>query len=286
MRYFTTSEDRRLLADDGDRTYDLTAVDAELAGFADLARTAHEDGASVDEAAGDLLTEAPTVDTDTLGELAVPVRAEEVWAAGVTYRISEQAREEESDMPDVYLRVYDAERPEIFLKATPSRTVGPGDAIGIRGDSDWNVPEPELGVVLYRGDIVGYTVGNDVSSREIEGENPLYLPQAKVYDRCCALGPCVSSPDTVGDAHGLEMSMQIDRGGETVYDAATSTGEMVRTCEELVSQLTRHNVIPETAVLLTGTSLVPDDEFTLREGDAVAIEIENVGVLENSVTTV
>ncbi|ELZ63363.1 2-keto-3-deoxyxylonate dehydratase, partial [Haloferax prahovense DSM 18310] len=126
-------------------------------------------------------------------------------------------------MPDMYYDVYDADRPEIFFKATPSRTVEPGDAIGVRDDSQWDVPEPELGIVLRRGEIVGYTVGNDVSSRSIEGENPLYLPQAKVYDRCCSLGPCVVTPDDIDDPHELEMSMTIERDGEVVYDDATNT---------------------------------------------------------------
>jgi 2-dehydro-3-deoxy-D-arabinonate dehydratase len=187
-------------------------------------------------------------------------------------------------MPDIYVDVYDAERPEIFFKATAERTVGPGEAIGVRGDSDWNVPEPELGVVLYRGDTVGYTVGNDVSSRAIEGANPLYLPQAKVYDRCCALGPCVATD--VSDPHDLELSMTITRDGETVYEGATSTAEMVRTCEELVSYLTRHNTLPEVTVLLTGTSLVPEDEFTLQPGDGVTIDIEDIGTLSNPVVEV
>jgi len=211
---------------------------------------------------------------------------EEVWAAGVTYEISEQAREQESGMADVYLDVYDAERPEIFFKATPSRTVGPGGAIGVRGDSDWNVPEPELGVVLYDGDIVGYTVGNDVSSRDIEGDNPLYLPQAKVYDRCCSIGPCVVGADGVDDPHDLAMSMQINRDGETVYDDATATAEMARTCEELVAYWQAHNSVPELGVLLTGTSLVPEDEFTLMPGDEVRIDIEGIGELVNPVIEV
>lgn len=286
MRYYSTAGAQRLLAGDGDRLHDLTAADPDFATFTDLARAARDDGRDVDDAAADLLPTAPVVSEDEVGDHAVPVLAEEVWAAGVTYRISEQAREAESSMPEIYLRVYDAERPEIFFKATPSRTVGPGDAIGIRGDSDWDVPEPELGVVLHRGETVGFTVGNDVSSRDIEGENPLYLPQSKVYDRCCALGPCVASPETVGDPHDLRMSMRIQREGDSVFEGSTSTSEMVRTCEELVSYLTRHNTLPETSVLLTGTSLVPDDEFTLRENDVVAIEIENIGTLENSVTRV
>jgi 2-dehydro-3-deoxy-D-arabinonate dehydratase len=216
---------------------------------------------------------------------STPVAAGEIWAAGVTYHISEEAREAESDQPDVYQRVYGSERPEIFFKATPSRTVDPGEAIGIRGDSEWDVPEPELGIVLYDGEIVGYTIGNDVSSRSIEGENPLYLPQAKVYDRCCSIGPTMVAAEAV-DPHDLAMGMTIERDGAVVYQDRTSTAEMVRTCEELADYLGRHNTLPDLTVLLTGTSLVPPDEFTLAEGDVVTIDVENIGTLRNGVTVV
>lgn len=289
MRYYRLSADgrSRLVARDGDEAYDLTAARPELETFADLSRVAAVTDSGVDAVAERHLDGADDVDPDAVADAAAqPVLAGEVWAAGVTYEISSEAREEESGRPDVYGAVYESERPELFLKATPSRTVGPGDAIGIRGDSDWDVPEPELGVVLYRGETVGYTVGNDVSSRDIEGENPLYLPQAKVYDRCCAIGPCVASSATVADPHDLTMRMTIRRDGEVAFEDRTSTGEMVRTCEELVAALARHNVLPEVTVLLTGTSLVPPDEFTLRPGDRVSIDIEGIGALENTVTEV
>ncbi|MFC6726486.1 fumarylacetoacetate hydrolase family protein, partial [Halobium palmae] len=219
-------------------------------------------------------------------EPELPLAAEEVWAAGVTYEASNDARQEESGRAEVYQDVFDNERPELFLKATPSRTMGPGRAVGIREDSDWDVPEPELGVVVYAGEIVGYTVGNDMSSRDIEGQNPLYLPQAKVYDRCCSLGPCVVSPESVGDPRDLELSMTIERDGEAAFEGSTSTSNLARSPEELVSYLTRHNAVPELSVLLTGTSVVPPEEFTLREGDRVDIAIENVGTLSNPVVTV
>jgi 2-dehydro-3-deoxy-D-arabinonate dehydratase len=271
----------------GSTAYDLTTADEDIRSFGDLVRAASAAGSSVDRTAAGLADEAETVDETTVSEHAdVPVDAAEVWAAGVTYEISEQAREEESSMPDIYLDVYDADRPEIFFKATPSRTVGPDDTVGIRGDSEWDVPEPELGIVLHRGEIIGYTVGNDVSSRSIEGENPLYLPQAKVYDRCCALGPCVVTSEDIDDPHDLEMRMTIEREGAVVYDDATNTDEMVRTCEELVSYFTRHNAVPELSVLLTGTSLVPDQPFDLQEGDNVNITIEDIGTLSNSVVGV
>ncbi|WP_042662230.1 fumarylacetoacetate hydrolase family protein [Haloferax sp. ATB1] len=281
------SGERHLTVSRDSTTYDLTSADPDLRTFGDLARVASIARTSIDRLAAELTEDADVVDDAFVDRHAtVPVDAEEVWAAGVTYQISEQAREEESSMPDMYFDVYDADRPEIFFKATPSRTVEPGDAIGVRDDSEWDVPEPELGIVLRRGEIVGYTVGNDVSSRSIEGENPLYLPQAKVYDRCCSIGPCVVTPDDVDDPHELEMSMTIERDGEVVYDDATNTSEMVRSCEELVSYFTRHNTVPELAVILTGTSLVPEHPFDLQAGDRVDITVEGIGTLSNSVTTV
>ena len=287
MRYYQLADSgtRRLVVDDGSATRDLTAAKPRLETFGDLARAADLADATPDELATRHLDAAPELDAfeDSIG---VPVDAAEIWAAGVTYRISEEAREEESDTPDMYMDVYDAERPEVFFKATPGRTVGPGDAVGIREDSAWDVPEPELGVVLYDGAIVGYTVGNDVSSRSIEGENPLYLPQAKVYDKCCSIGPCVATPPEIDDPHDLSLSMSISRDGTEVYDDRTSTGEMVRSCEELVSYYTRHNAVPELSVLLTGTSLVPENDFTLRAGDEVTIEIEGIGTLSNVVEAV
>ncbi len=287
MRYYrlASGNDISLLAADGDATYDLTAVKPRLDGFTDLAAAANVAGTGVDALAADLTSDAPVVDVHP-DETALPLVPDEVWAAGVTYEISEEARETESGMPEMYLDAYEAERPEIFFKATPSRTVGPGEAIGVRGDSSWNVPEPELGIVLYDGEVVGYTVGNDVSSREIEGENPLHLPQAKVYDRCCALGPCIASAEAIGDPHDLTISMSIVRDGETLYDDETSTGKMARTCEELVDYWRAHNAVPETGVLLTGTSLVPEEGFTLMPDDEVTITIEGVGELFNPVIEV
>ncbi|WP_435115653.1 fumarylacetoacetate hydrolase family protein [Halolamina sp. C58] len=287
MRYYRHERDgdAHLLAVADGEARDLTAIKPRLGSFRDLAAAADVANSGVDALAADLFANAPVVEFSVV-ELERPVAPEEVWAAGVTYEISEQAREEESGMADVYLDVYDAERPEIFFKATPSRTVGPGGAIGVRGDSDWNVPEPELGLVLYDGEIVGYTVGNDVSSRDIEGENPLYLPQAKVYDRCCSIGPCVVGAGSVPDPHDLGMSMRIERDGETVYDDATSTAEMARTCEELADWWRAHDAVPELGVLLTGTSLVPEGEFTLSPGDTVRIDIEGIGELVNPVIEV
>ncbi|OYR74734.1 fumarylacetoacetate hydrolase [Halorubrum sp. E3] len=289
MRYsqLNLSGNRRIAVTRRSETYDLTSANSDLRSFGDVARVASVDGDSIDQIATSLLDEAETIERSTVDEHAtVPVNASEVWAAGVTYEISEQAREEESSMPDIYLDVYDAERPELFFKSTPSRTVGHREAVGIRGDSAWNVPEPELGIVLYRGEIVGFTIGNDVSSRSIGGDTPLYLPQAKVYDRSCSLGPCVVTQDHVDDPRDLEMEMTIERDGEVVYEDATNTNQMVRSCEELVSYFTRHNAVPELSVLLTGTSLVPEEPFDLREGDQIDITIEEIGTLSNGVVSV
>jgi 2-dehydro-3-deoxy-D-arabinonate dehydratase len=265
--------------------YDLTSVKPDLASFEALVRTAEITDRPPDDIVSKHLDSAAPLSMDEVrADRTLPVAVDEVWAAGVTYRISEEARTEESSMPQMYIDVYDAERPELFFKAARNRTVGPDEAIGVRADSNWNVPEPELGIVLYRGEPVGYTVGNDVSSREIEGENPLYLPQAKIYDRCCSLGPCISTD--IADPHALDISMTITRDDDAVYEDSTTTDEMVRTCEDLVSYYTRHNAVPETAVLLTGTSLVPGEEFSLQSGDHVAIEIEDIGVLSNPVVTV
>jgi 2-dehydro-3-deoxy-D-arabinonate dehydratase len=289
MRYYRLSLEAgdRLIVHDGGTAYDLTSARETLESFADIARAASVLDIDIDEVATRLTEEADSIELALLqSEAELPVVPGEIWAAGVTYESSSDARDEESDQGQIYLDVFDDERPEIFFKATPSRTSGPGDPVGIRGDSTWDVPEPELGVVLYRGSIVGYTVGNDMSSRSIEGDNPLYLPQAKIYENCCSLGPCVTTSASIDDPHELTLSMQIEREGKTVYDDTTSTSEMVRSCEELTSYLTRHNPIPELTVLLTGTSLVPADEFTLDDGDLISVSIEDIGTLENTVTTV
>jgi len=287
MKYFQVprGSDSRLVAVDGSVSYDLTSAPEGPATLTELLASADEGTSGLDEAAAAYVDDAEAVNFDA-SEAELPVEPPEVWASGVTYQISEEARQAESDKPDVYIDVYENERPEVFFKATPSRTVGPGEAVGIRADSTWDTPEPELAVVLYRGDIVGFTIGNDMSSRSIEGENPLYLPQAKVYDRCCSLGPCVVSAADIDDPHDLEMTMRIYRDGEQVYDGVTNTNEMVRTCEELSSYLGRHNALPDLTVLLTGTALVPEGDFTLREGDVVEIDIEAIGTLTNAVTTV
>lgn len=288
MRFYRVRSDDgpRLLARHGRKTYDLTTA-AGVESVRELALAAAGMQGGIDDAARTHLDDAPLLGTERFQSNAIrPAVPDEVWAAGVTYETSNDAREEESGRASMYQDVFENERPELFFKATPSRTVGPGDAVGIRSDSEWDVPEPELAVVVFRGDILGYTVGNDMSSRSLEGQNPLYLPQAKIYENCCAIGPCIASPESVGDPRDLEMSMRIERDDETAFAGSTSTSKMARSCEELVSYLDDHDSIPELAVLLTGTSLVPPDDFTLAEGDRIEIDIENVGTLRNRVEVV
>ncbi len=208
----------------------------------------------------------------------------EVWASGVTYRRSRTAREEESDHADVYSRVYDAPRPELFFKSAAWRVTGAGEPIGIRSDSRINVPEPELALVCNSiGEIVGVTICDDVSSRSIEGENPLYLPQAKIYSGSCAVGPGIVPIDSLTDIYSLDVSVRVERDGSSVWQGNTSTSAMHRKFEELVEYLFRQMVFPAGVLLSTGTGLVPHIEFNLIPGDQVTVEIEGVGVLSNHV---
>jgi 2-dehydro-3-deoxy-D-arabinonate dehydratase len=217
--------------------------------------------------------------------ILAPVDRQEVWAAGVTYRRSRDARKDESTMADVYDRVYVADRPELFFKSAGWRVSGPGEPVGIRVDSSWDVPEPELGVVVAGdGSIAGWVIGNDMSSRSIEGENPLYLPQAKVYERSCALGPCLVPRDAIGFPAGIRL--RIERDGATAFEGATSTDEIVRSLEDLVSALTRALSFPDGSILLTGTGVVPGSDFTLLPNDVVEIRIDGLGMLRNSVISV
>jgi len=217
-------------------------------------------------------------------DLLAPVDGQEVWAAGVTYQRSKVAREEESaGAARFYDMVYTAPRPELFLKATPERIVHPGKPIRIRGDGKWNVPEPELALVISPHlKIVGYTIGNDVSSRDIEGENPLYLPQAKVYDGSCALGPGVYVTDDPLPST-TAISLRITRGGDVVFQGDTTLAQMRRKPQELVDYLYRETSYQTGCVLLTGTGIIPPDAFTLQSGDLVEITIEPIGTLVNVV---
>ena len=234
---------------------------------------------------GDAMS-GPAVSAPAEEALLAPVGTQEVWAAGVTYFRSRSARIEESKDAgggSFYDRVYSAERPELFFKATARRVVAPGGCVRVRSDAKWSVPEPELTLVINpQGKIVGYTVGNDMSSRDIEGENPLYLPQAKVYDGSCALGPCMLlSSEPLAKTTVIRLA--ITRGGSTAFTGETTLTELKRDPEELVSYLYRDNSHPTGALLMTGTGIVPPDDFTLQSGDVIEITIDSVGTLRNTV---
>jgi 2-dehydro-3-deoxy-D-arabinonate dehydratase len=220
------------------------------------------------------------------GSLRAPIGCQEVWAAGVTYFRSRDARIEESRSAgggDFYDRVYEAERPELFFKATPSRVVGPNGSVAIRDDAKWSVPEPELTLLISPGGkITGYTIGNDMSSRDIEGENPLYLPQAKVYHRSCALGPCILLDDGTFNKRA-EIKLDIFRDGKAEFSESTSLASLKRDPKLLVQYLYRNNYFPQGCFLLTGTGIVPPDTFTLKTGDRIEITIPPIGTLINSV---
>jgi 2-dehydro-3-deoxy-D-arabinonate dehydratase len=217
--------------------------------------------------------------------LLAPVDRQEVWAAGVTYKRSQVARMEESESgASHYDKVYTADRPELFFKSAPQRVVGPGDPVRVRADSRWTVPEPELTLVISpERKVVAFTIGNDMSARDIEGENPLYLPQAKVYDGCCAIGPCVLLPERPIPREDLKITLVIERGGREINRGETDAGQMARGFDELVGWLCREYELPDGAMLLTGTGIVPPDDLTLEDGDVSSITIAGIGTLTNPV---
>jgi 2-dehydro-3-deoxy-D-arabinonate dehydratase len=254
----------------------IDAAIAELTAAVNASRQAYH---------ADALDRAPTL--DRLHWLS-PIDVQDVWAAGVTYERSRVARQGEAkDGGDVYARVYTAERPELFFKARGPWVVGPHDAVGIRHDATWNVPEPELALVINPAlEIIGVTIGNDMSSRDIEGENPLYLPQAKMYTRACALGPAIVLGQIDSVWPETRIALQITRAGAVAFSGETHTSKIRRRPNELVAYLGRALAFPDGAVLLTGTGIVPPDSFTLAAGDDVQIEIDGVGVLKNRVIEV
>jgi 2-dehydro-3-deoxy-D-arabinonate dehydratase len=217
--------------------------------------------------------------------LLAPIDRQEVWAAGVTYIRSRKARMDESvDASTFYDKVYDAPRPELFFKATPRRVSGPGEGVRIRQDTKWSVPEPELTLVLNsRMKLVGFTVGNDMSARDIEGENPLYLPQAKVYDGCCALGPCITLARAMPAREKTGIRLVIRRGGGVAFEGTTDLGKLARTYDDLIGWVSRDNHFRDGLFLLTGTGIVPPDDFSLAAGDVVEISIDGIGTLANPV---
>ena len=258
---------------------DLTAAD--ITSITELL----EDGDRIQRV--EALTGVPTVQLSEV-KILTPVEQQEVWAAGVTYLRSKKARMEESDFSaNAYDQVYEAPRPEIFLKSLPDKVVHPGEPVGIRADSKWNVPEPELTLVINSAkEMVGVSIGNDMSSRDIEGENLLYLPQAKVYDRSCAVGPWIVVGASEEKIRQWTIGVEIGRGGQSVFIGETSIDNIKRSFSELLDYLGRSQSFPHGAMLLTGTGVVPDDDFTLAEKDVVSIHISGIGTLENNVISV
>ncbi|HCE75655.1 MAG TPA: fumarylacetoacetate hydrolase [Dehalococcoidia bacterium] len=276
----------------------ITSVEDEVTDILDLMKASFISGESIDDLTRRILDSGDSEkislaevtrsisETSSGWVLDRPFDPPEVWAAGVTYKNSELERRRESDTPDIYSNVYNADRPEVFFKSTSERCMGPFDNVGIRSDSTWDAPEPELAFVIYKGEIVGYTIGNDMSSRSIEGENPLYLPQAKMFDNSCSIGPCFATLETIPNPQDLQVECVIARDEKEVFSGSTSTSEMARTCEEICEWLIKSNFVPDMTTVLTGTSIVPPPDFTLKEGDKVIISIENLGVLENDVIEV
>ena len=260
-----------------------------LGDFSELYLIAKESGLSPDKYVEKLISSKnlPRFEDEVEESLILsPIFPQEVWAAGVTYSDSMRERQAESDTPDVYAKVYSADRPEIFFKGTGERMQGPNEELGIREDSGWDVPESELAVVIINGDLAGYTIGNDMSSRSIEGENPLYLPQAKVYNKSFSLGPCIVSKDEIEDPQNLKVELSIIRKENIVFQGKSSTSEMKRNVYELVEWLQKSNDLPQDAVLMTGTGIIPPQDFTLKEGDIVSISIEKIGTLTNKIVLV
>lgn len=272
-------ESPRLGLIDGTRLIDVAAA----GGPASLAEALQMSARELESRLGGARSAADSVPLSSVS-LTAPIDEQEIWAAGVTYLRSRDARMEESTEKSVYDRVYDAERPEIFFKAMRNRVSGPGEAVAIRSDSSWDVPEPEFTLVINTaGEIIGYTIGNDVSSRTIEGENPLYLPQAKVYSRCAGLGPVIALASELGDTGNLTIKLTIRRSGQVFFEGESSTSQIHRTFEELVRYLRSNNDFPAGVLLMTGTGIVPPTEFTLEDGDHVTIAIDGIGQLENPV---
>lgn len=278
FRYTRGGEAHIGVLDGGERSWRLP-----VGSLAELLQLSLSDVRSLVDAATASAAEPEGVDTSL--RLLPPIdRLTEVWASGVTYQRSSDARQEESVVADVYSRVYDAVRPELFFKSAAWRVVGTNEPIGIRPDSAINVPEPELALVINSaGETVGYTVCNDVSSRSIEGENPLYLPQAKIYTGSCALGPMIRPSWEISDPYALAIIVRVRRNGAVVWEGETSTSHLHRGLDDIVEHLYRNYTFPDGAVLSTGTGLVPDMTFTLEPRDIVDVSIDGIGTLVNFV---
>ncbi|MDP9740855.1 UNVERIFIED_ORG: 2-dehydro-3-deoxy-D-arabinonate dehydratase [Bacillus sp. B2I3] len=269
-------------------TNENNVVDLPFTDFMSLITTARHENRTAFDIVKQIVAEGKKQPLEGL-QLTTPIDAPEVWASGVTYKKSKEARNYEAtqgklDRQTFYDKVYDAERPEIFFKSTAARTVGPNDPVYLRSDSKWQIPEPELGLVIdKKGTVLGYIAGNDMSCRDIEGENPLYLPQAKVWKNSCSIGPAILLKEAVPDPYELKIMCRIFRNEEKVFEGEAKVNQLKRKLEELVDYLVLDNTVFDGSVLLTGTCVVPPNEFTLKGDDRIEIEIPGIGVLNNPV---
>ncbi|MBL40947.1 MAG: fumarylacetoacetate hydrolase [Chloroflexi bacterium] len=278
--------DEKVVVDDGEKISDITKLRPSIKSSLDLIKVALSNDLTVSEyIKKTIIKNKEYLSKAELINARIPIDSPETWAFGVTYEDSMKERQAESDTPDVYGKVYVADRPEAFFKSTLARLKGPNDKVGIRLDSTWDVPEPELTFIIFQGKIIGFTVGNDMSSRSIEGANPLYIPQAKIFNNSASIGPCWVPIELI-DYNNLKVEMIITRISEKVFSGSGSTSLMKRKCDELNEWLHRSNDIPDGTTVMTGTGTIPPEDFTLQEGDEISITIENIGTLVNKVIKV
>jgi 2-dehydro-3-deoxy-D-arabinonate dehydratase len=280
VKFILPGEGERMGRLDGDEVIPLASTAGQYQTLTDILEA--DDPLAVIELLADPDVKRVPLEAATL---LPPIDRQEVWAAGVTYIRSRKARMEESTSAAAcYDKVYEAPRPELFFKAMPYRVVGPDQPVRVRLDSVWTVPEPELALVLNsRMRLVGFTIGNDMSSRDIEGENPLYLPQAKIYNQSCALGPCITLAEAMPERDEIGIHLAVLRRHAIAFEGRTNAGQMHRTFADLIDYLGRDNTFRYGAILLTGTGIVPDDDFRLKAGDTINITIDGIGMLVNPV---
>jgi len=278
--------DKNVVVQDGNQIKNITTLRPSIKTSIDLIKVALGNDLSItDYLKNTMATNGGDLNSSEISSPRIPIDSPETWAFGVTYEDSMKERQAESDTPDVYGKVYTADRPEAFFKSTLARIKGPNDQVGIRKDSTWDVPEPELTFIVFHGNIIGFTVGNDMSSRSIEGENPLYIPQAKIYNNSASIGPCWVPIESI-DYNNLNVEMVINRDSKEVFSGSGNTNLMKRKCDELNDWLHASNDIPDGTTVMTGTGTIPPEEFTLKAGDEIAITIENIGTLTNTVIEV
>lgn len=276
----------RVVVEDDKKIKDITKLRPSIKTSIDLIKVALSNDLTVSEYLKKTMdTTDATFPRAMLSNPRIPIDSLETWAFGVTYEDSMKERQAESDTPDVYGKVYVADRPEAFFKSTLARIKGNNDKVGIRKDSTWDVPEPELTFIVFHGKIVGFTIGNDMSSRSIEGENPLYIPQAKIFNNSASIGPCWVPIELI-DYNNLNVEMIIKRNSKEVFSGSGNTSLMKRKCEELNEWIHRSNDIPDGSTVMTGTGTIPPEDFTLEPGDEISISIENIGTLTNTVIEV